>query len=409
MRRSPRATRSTSSTKSTCCRRTRSTRLLKTLEEPPPHVKFLFATTEVNKVPVTVLSRCQRFDLRRIPAEMLAAHFAAVAEAEGVEAEPEALALIARAAEGSVRDGLSILDQAIAHRRRQGHRATQVRDDARPVRSRRDPRLFGLMLAGDAPGALAALREQYDLGVDPRRCCADCWRRSTASPAPRSAAPPIRRNRPRSARRYAEWAARLGLGATPPAVAAAAARAWRGRTTRRCRSKPPRWRCCASSTPPSCPIRARCMERLASGEAVAAAPRRRASAPAEDRRRCSRCRRAFPRWSSCSARAARPISRSNCTISSGCPYAPPELVVRPRKPLAADFLRDLAVALKALTGTAWQVRRADEAAAPSLLDQEKQAPSGCARRCSTRPWSRPRSKPFPTPSWPASLDEQRSA
>src|SRR4051812_44762071 len=89
--------------------------LLKTLEEPPAHVKFLFATTEVNKVPVTVLSRCQRFDLRRIPAETLSTHFGAVAAAEDVAVEPEALALIARAAEGSARDGLSILDQAIAH------------------------------------------------------------------------------------------------------------------------------------------------------------------------------------------------------------------------------------------------------------------------------------------------------
>src|SRR4029453_10234575 len=89
--------------------------LLKTLEEPPAHVKFLFATTEVNKVPVTVLSRCQRFDLRRIPAEKLAAHFAEVSMAEGVEVETEALGMIARAAEGSARDGLSILDQAIAH------------------------------------------------------------------------------------------------------------------------------------------------------------------------------------------------------------------------------------------------------------------------------------------------------
>src|SRR6476646_6419645 len=89
--------------------------LLKTLEEPPEHVKFLFATTEVNKVPVTVLSRCQRFDLRRIPAEKLAGHFAQVSKAEGVEVEVEALNMIARAAEGSARDGLSILDQAIAH------------------------------------------------------------------------------------------------------------------------------------------------------------------------------------------------------------------------------------------------------------------------------------------------------
>ncbi|OYY79435.1 MAG: DNA polymerase III subunit gamma/tau [Sphingomonas sp. 28-62-20] len=143
--------------------------LLKTLEEPPPHVKFLFATTEVNKVPVTVLSRCQRFDLRRITSEKLTAHFAHVVDAEGVEAEPEALALIARAAEGSARDGLSILDQAIAHAGLEGGgvRADAVREmlglsDRGAIRD-----LLGLVLAGDGPGALAALRRQYDLGVDP--------------------------------------------------------------------------------------------------------------------------------------------------------------------------------------------------------------------------------------------------
>ena len=144
--------------------------LLKTLEEPPAHVKFLFATTEVNKVPVTVLSRCQRFDLRRIPAEKLAEHFARVSEAEGVEAEPEALTLIARAAEGSARDGLSILDQAIAHAGLEGGgvRAEAVRQmlglsDRGAIRA-----LFGLLLAGDGQGALKALRGQYDLGVDPQ-------------------------------------------------------------------------------------------------------------------------------------------------------------------------------------------------------------------------------------------------
>jgi DNA polymerase-3 subunit gamma/tau len=144
--------------------------LLKTLEEPPAHVKFLFATTEVNKVPVTVLSRCQRFDLRRIPADKLAEHFERVSQAEGVEAEPDALALIARAAEGSARDGLSILDQAIAHAGLEGGgvRAEAVRQmlglsDRGAIRT-----LFGLLLAGDALGALAALRGQYDLGVDPQ-------------------------------------------------------------------------------------------------------------------------------------------------------------------------------------------------------------------------------------------------
>jgi len=144
--------------------------LLKTLEEPPAHVKFLFATTEVNKVPVTVLSRCQRFDLRRIPAETLTAHFAGIAEAEAARAETEALALIARAAEGSVRDGLSILDQAIAHADMDGDgtvTAAQVRamlglSDRGALR-----RLFGLILNGEGPPALAMLAEQHALGVDP--------------------------------------------------------------------------------------------------------------------------------------------------------------------------------------------------------------------------------------------------
>jgi len=143
--------------------------LLKTLEEPPAHVKFLLATTEVHKVPVTVLSRCQRFDLRRIPADLLAGHFAHVVEAEGVEAEPEALQLIARAAEGSARDGLSILDQAIAHGGLDGEgvRADAVRQmlglsDRGAIRT-----LFDLLLNADGPGALRALRAQYDLGVDP--------------------------------------------------------------------------------------------------------------------------------------------------------------------------------------------------------------------------------------------------
>src|SRR6202165_5825736 len=89
--------------------------LLKTLEEPPPHVKFVFATTEIRKVPVTVRSRCQRFDLRRIDAGMLVKHLEGIAAKESIEVEAEAFALIARAAEGSVRDSLSLLDQAIAH------------------------------------------------------------------------------------------------------------------------------------------------------------------------------------------------------------------------------------------------------------------------------------------------------
>jgi DNA polymerase-3 subunit gamma/tau len=141
--------------------------LLKTLEEPPPHVKFIFATTEVNKVPVTVLSRCQRFDLRRVPAETLAAHFADIVIKEGATAEPEALALIARAAEGSVRDGLSVLDQALSHSAGDAITAAAIREmlglaDRSAVRN-----LLHLVLKGDAPAALAAIAQQYDLGRDP--------------------------------------------------------------------------------------------------------------------------------------------------------------------------------------------------------------------------------------------------
>src|SRR5579872_3621964 len=132
--------------------------LLKTLEEPPEHVKFLFATTEVNKVPVTVLSRCQRFDLRRIPAEKLAGHFAEVSKAEGVEVETEALAMIARAAEGSARDGLSILDQAIAHGAG-AVSAEQVRDMLGLADRGRIRRLLQLVLSGEANAALAELDE----------------------------------------------------------------------------------------------------------------------------------------------------------------------------------------------------------------------------------------------------------
>ena len=149
--------------------------LLKTLEEPPAHVKFLFATTEVDKLPVTVLSRTQRFDLRRIPADMLAEHFTRVCEAEGVEAEPEALQMVASAAEGSVRDGLSILDQAIAHADLAGEGAggtpRVASDRVREMLGLADKgarrRMLGYLLDGEAASLLAALDDQYALGVEP--------------------------------------------------------------------------------------------------------------------------------------------------------------------------------------------------------------------------------------------------
>ncbi|MEB3415329.1 DNA polymerase III subunit gamma/tau [Alteriqipengyuania sp. WL0013] len=144
--------------------------LLKTLEEPPAHVKFIFATTEVDKLPVTVLSRTQRFDLRRIPTPLLKDHFAKICALEGVEADDEALSMIARAAEGSVRDGLSILDQAISHADMEDGGAVsagRVRDMLGLADKTAQRRLFAAVLEGDPAALLDGLDEQYALGVEP--------------------------------------------------------------------------------------------------------------------------------------------------------------------------------------------------------------------------------------------------
>jgi DNA polymerase III subunit gamma/tau len=140
--------------------------LLKTLEEPPPDVKFIFATTEIHKVPVTVLSRCQRFSLRRVPVGLLIEHYRRVAEAEGVEVEPAALALIARAADGSVRDGLSLLDQAIALSVGRVEEAA-VRDMLGVADRGHVFDLLESVLRGDAPAALAQMDRLYQNGADP--------------------------------------------------------------------------------------------------------------------------------------------------------------------------------------------------------------------------------------------------
>jgi DNA polymerase-3 subunit gamma/tau len=140
--------------------------LLKTLEEPPPHVKFIFATTEIRKVPVTVLSRCQRFDLRRVEGHLIAQRLAEICEKEGVKAEPEVLGIIARAAEGSVRDSLSLLDQAIAHGE-SDLKAEEVRAQLGLADRARIIDLFEAVMKGDIAQALGEFRELYDTGADP--------------------------------------------------------------------------------------------------------------------------------------------------------------------------------------------------------------------------------------------------
>ncbi len=146
--------------------------LLKTLEEPPPYVKFIFATTEIRKVPVTILSRCQRFDLRRIPADVMSAYLEKILGQEEIGFEPDALAMIVRAGEGSARDSLSLLDQAIAHGNGSVSTATVkamlgLGDRARIID------LFEDLMGGRIAEALGALKELYDLGADPQTLLAD--------------------------------------------------------------------------------------------------------------------------------------------------------------------------------------------------------------------------------------------
>jgi DNA polymerase-3 subunit gamma/tau len=142
--------------------------LLKTLEEPPPHAKFIFATTEIRKVPVTILSRCQRFDLRRVEPEVLVEHLGRVADKEGMRIDQEALALIARSAEGSVRDGLSLLDQALVQADRgETVKAEVVRDMLGLADRSQTIQLFESIMAGRTPEALEGFRTLYGFGADP--------------------------------------------------------------------------------------------------------------------------------------------------------------------------------------------------------------------------------------------------
>ncbi len=158
--------------------------LLKTLEEPPPHAKFIFATTEIRKVPITVLSRCQRFDLRRVDAALLVRHLQSIAARENIAADAEALALIARAAEGSVRDSLSLFDQAIAHAGAVSGAGTAAiaaapvrADDVRGMLGLADRSrvidLFEALMRANIGRALTELRDQYDTGADPAMVLGD--------------------------------------------------------------------------------------------------------------------------------------------------------------------------------------------------------------------------------------------
>jgi DNA polymerase-3 subunit gamma/tau len=367
--------------------------LLKTLEEPPPHVKFLFATTEVNKVPVTVLSRCQRFDLRRIPAEKLADHFARVIEAEGVEAEPEALALIARAAEGSARDGLSILDQAIAHGTG-GVTAGQVRDmlglsDRGAVRT-----LFGHLLAGDAPAVLAALAEQHDLGVEPSAVlhglleAAHGVTRAKVGGAPDPAMSVEEREA------YADWASRLGF--------ATLHRLWqlllKGHGEVQSAAMPREaaemalLRVVHAS---QLPDPGEFMRRIASGEAMpAAAPS--APTPAESQATMLALPTDMRGLHDLLVHNNQHLLAQQLHDFTGLVrYEPPDLVLRPTGPLPSEFTHNLTNVLREITGARFEVTIADGPHQPSLRDQERAAEEAVRDEVLSSPIVRAAREAFP--------------
>ena len=343
--------------------------LLKTLEEPPEHVKFFLATTEVDKVPVTVLSRCQRFDLRRIPADKLAAHFADVAKAEGVEVEPDALAMIAGAAEGSARDGLSILDQAIAHGAGKVS-ADQVRDMLGLADRGRIRRLLELVLSGDAGGALAALDEAHDLGIDPTQLLRGLME-SLHSATRAKAGADTGALQSAEQRESAQMLARqLGWGTIH--------RLWQlllkglqdvdAAPDPREAAEMALLRLIHAADMPD---PATLMQRLSGeGAAVGSPPApvakgegARAQLPADFRGLIATLERAGKHQVALQLHDQVGLIR----------YAPPELVLKPMRPLGGDWPRELAAVLKSATGASWDVSLSDESGEPSLLDQEKMA------------------------------------
>lgn len=341
--------------------------LLKTLEEPPEHVKFLFATTEVNKVPVTVLSRCQRFDLRRIPAEKLAAHFGEVAKAEGVEVETEALGMIARAAEGSARDGLSILDQAIAH----GAGAVtveQVRDMLGLADRGRIRRLLQLVLSGDATAALAELDEAHELGIDPTQLLRGLMESLHAATRAKAGATGDALQSAEERDTAAEMARQLSWGTIH--------RLWqmllKGLQDVEIAPDP---REAAEMAllrlihAADMPDPATLMAKLSGEGAVSVggqAPAGRPSGPT------ARIPADYPALIKTIEQNGKHLLAQQLHDQVGLVrYAPPELVLKPMRPLGGDWPRDVAMALKSVTGATWQVSLSDESGEPSLLDQEK--------------------------------------
>ncbi len=343
--------------------------LLKTLEEPPPHVKFLFATTEVGKVPVTVLSRCQRFDLRRIPAEKLVAHFAEVSRLEGVEVETEALAMIARAAEGSARDGLSMLDQAIAHGSG-AVTAAEVRDMLGIADRGRIRTLLETVLGGDSAAALAQLDEAHELGIDPTQLLRGMMEALHAATRAKAGAAPDSLQSAEERTSAETMAAKLGWGALH--------RLWQmllkglgdvdiAPDPREAAEMALLRLIHAADLPDPAALIARIS---GEGGSIAAAPAGAGTASAPPAQLPSD----FAGLIAMLERGGRHQLALQLHDQVGLVrFAPPELVLKPLRPLGSDWPRELAALLKTLTGTSWQVLLSDEGGSPSLLEQDKMA------------------------------------
>ncbi|NJC33627.1 DNA polymerase-3 subunit gamma/tau [Sphingomonas jejuensis] len=349
--------------------------LLKTLEEPPPHVKFIFATTEVNKVPVTVLSRCQRFDLKRIPHDALVAHFAAVAGAEGVAVERDALSLIARAAEGSARDGLSMLDQAIAHAEGDGGvRAEAVRRmlglaDRGMVR-----RLLSAILGGEAQAALALLAEQHDYGADPQgilRALMETVHAITL--AKHGGADPAAVADERAA--VDGWAQQLGH--------ARLHRLWQLllKGHEEVQRAPVPFQAAEMALlrvihAAELPDPGELMKRIMAGDmpalpAAGAPPAQADPRPAEPVAAAPTLPGDFPALVALLERGGRHgLAQRLHDDARLVGYAPPALSLAMHRPDSDSFVRDLAAALKAITATAWSITLSDQPGAPSLREQD---------------------------------------
>ena len=345
--------------------------LLKTLEEPPAHVKFLFATTEVAKVPVTVLSRCQRFDLKRIPAETLAAHFAKVSALEGVEVDPEALAVIARAAEGSARDGLSILDQAIAHGEGRVE-AAAVREMLGLADRGRVRRLFAALLAGDAAAALAQLDEAHSLGFDPAALMRGLMETVHSVSRTKAGAPEDVAQSVEEREAAAEWAGSLGW--------AVLHRLWqlllKGLQDVTVAPDPQEAATMALLRlvhAADLPDPAALLARLASGEGATTA-RAAAPAAASSGATASKSPADFPALIHALEQAGHRIIAQQLHDDVGLvSFAPGTLALKPMRPLGVDWAKELSARLKTVTQSPWDVTISDEQAAPSLLQQEKMA------------------------------------